>query len=126
MVCSVKSISGGGFFSLTARIAFSSFWLLSRTIPPALGSAIVMLDWGWLFSSRNTKREMKEGESSKLSGRDLGVGWERWVEVVVGREVDGGRDAVGLDERGGMSGVVDMYVYRRNSFCCFSLFRKDI
>lgn len=61
MVCSVKSISGGGFFSFTARIAFSSFWLLSKTIPPALGSAIVMLDWGWLFSSRNTKRERKEG-----------------------------------------------------------------
>lgn len=42
-------------------------------------------------------------------GRDGGTGEER--------EVDGGRDAVGLDERGGMSGVVDMYVYGRSSFC---------
>lgn len=49
IVCSVKSISGGGLFSLTARIVFSSFWLLSRTIPPALGSAIVLLDLGDFF-----------------------------------------------------------------------------
>lgn len=91
MVCSVKSISGGGFFSLTARIAFSSFWLLSRTIPPALGSAIVMLDWGVvIFFAKYEERERKEGESSKLSGRDLGS----WLGEI-------GRGGGTGEERGG-------------------------